>query len=74
MGRLDNKSVEIQSHAIPNNTLTSDKLGSGNPKPKGTWTRINRMDFRLAGLTKAITILGLGKMDSHEVQEEQHDE
>ena len=30
------------------------------------------MDFRLGGLTKAITIPSLGKRDSREVQEEQN--
>ena len=46
---------------------TSDIVGPSNSKPKGTWTRINRMDFGLGGLTKAIIIPRLGKRDSCEV-------
>ena len=42
------------------------------PKPKAKWVRLNRMDFGLGGLTKAITIPSLGKRDSREVQEEQN--
>ena len=32
--------------------------------PKTTWTRINRMDFGLGGLTKALTLPSLGKRDT----------
>ena len=42
-------------------------IGPSNYKPKGTWTRINRMNFGLGGFTKAIMLPGLGKRDSREV-------
>ena len=73
-GQPDIIPVEIQSHALPDNITNPDKTGPNNSEPKGTWTRINRMDFGLAGLTKAITISGLGKRDSRDVKERQHDE
>ena len=41
-------------------------IGPSNYKPKGTWTRINRMNFGLGGFTKAIVLPGLGKRDSRE--------
>ena len=54
--------------------LRSDMSGPNNVKAKGTWTRINRMDFGLGGFSKAIMLPGLGKRDSREAHERQVDE
>ncbi|KAK9985944.1 hypothetical protein SO802_030895 [Lithocarpus litseifolius] len=40
---------------------TPNLIGPSNPKPKGTWTRINRMDFGLSEFTKSFTLPGLGR-------------
>lgn len=53
--------MEIHNHAIFDNNTTLDMVGPSTSKPNGTWTRINRMDFGLGGLTRAITIPGLGR-------------
>ena len=59
--------MEINEHVVSDSNTILDKDGPSNFKPKGTWTRINRMEFGLGGLTKAITIPGLGKIISREV-------
>lgn len=59
--------MEINEHVVSDSNTILDKDGPSNFKPKGTWTRINRMEFGLGGLTKAITIPGLGKRISREV-------
>ena len=41
-----------------------DTTGLAISWPKTTWTRINRMDFGLGGLTKALTLPSLGKRDT----------
>ena len=41
-----------------------DTTGPSVSRPKTTWTRINRMDFGLGGLTKALTLPSLGKRDT----------
>ena len=52
------------------------KVGSRlfNSKPKTTWTRINRMDFGLGGLARAITFPTLGKRDMRDTVGERIDE
>ena len=35
--------------------------GSSLKKPKSTWTRINQMDFRLGGISKAFMLPTIGK-------------
>ena len=40
---------------------TLDRGGSRLTKPKPTWTRINRMDFRLGGISKALMLPTIGK-------------
>nr|POF00459.1 hypothetical protein CFP56_43316 [Quercus suber] len=44
----------------------TDEVGLSTTRPKTTWTRINRMDFGLGGLTRAITLSSLGKRDVRE--------
>ena len=39
-------------------------------KPKSTWTRFNRMDFRLEGLSKALMLPTRGKRNNETVLEE----
>ena len=41
-----------------------DTTGPSVSRPKTTWTRINRIDFGLGGLTKALTLPSLGKRDT----------
>ena len=65
-GQADSISLECQSHEPDNSTSISDLIGPSNYKPKGTWTRTNRMDFGLSGFTKAITLPGLGKREPRE--------
>ena len=67
-GQMDAIPLERQSHELDISTSSPDMIGPSNYKPKGTWTRINRMDFGLGGFTKAITLPGLGKRESHEAQ------
>ena len=54
--------------------LSPSMSGPNNFKPKGTWTRVKRMDFGLGGFSKAIMLPGLGKRESHEPYERQADE
>ena len=51
-----------------------DQNGPLQPKAKRTWNRMNRMDFGLSGLTKSITLPGLGKRDTREREELQNEE
>ena len=53
---------------------STDGFGLSTSKPKNTWTRINRMDFGLGGLAKAITLAVLGKRDMRDSFCEQIDE
>ena len=64
------KSTAIEDQiAEPGIILSNlDQTGPMQPKPKITWTRMNRMDFGLSGLTKSITLPGLGKRDVRERQ------
>ena len=66
-GQSDIIPLEIHNHAIFDNKTTLDMVGPSTSKPNGMWTHINRMNFGLGGLTRAITIPGLGKRDSHEI-------
>ena len=65
-GQTDCNSTEFQSHVQSTKNTISDTHGPIISKPKGTWTHINRMDFGLSGLTRAIMLLGLGKRDPRE--------
>ena len=73
-GQTDDTSSKLQSHVLSTNTTTLNMIGPSTSKPKGTWTRINRMDFGLNGLTRAITLPGLGKRDPQELQDWQDEE
>ncbi|KAL0007369.1 hypothetical protein SO802_008871 [Lithocarpus litseifolius] len=64
---------ERSEHAALDTNTLLDKDGPSRIKPIGTWTRINRMEFGLGGLTKAIILPGLGKQNSHEVMERRVD-
>ena len=61
--------IECQGQDLNMLTSSPDVIGPGNYKPKGTWTRINKMNFGLGGFTKAIMLPGLGKRDSREAHE-----
>lgn len=53
-----------------------DKTGPSSSRPRTTWTRINRMDFELGGLAKALTLPSLGKRDTRATnsrQDEDHE-
>lgn len=52
----------------------TDKLGPSSSMPKTTWTRINRMDFGLGGLARAITLPSLGKRDTRAISSRQNEE
>ena len=45
-------------------------VGPGSVKPKSTWTRFNRMDFGLGGLSKALQLPTHGKRGSVYTREE----
>ena len=64
------KSISLEDQISESGTLFSnpDQTGPMHLKPKNTWTRMNRMDFGLSGLTKSITLPGLGKRDVRERQ------
>ena len=65
--------VESSQHVDSNSHTLLDKNEPINLRPKGMWTRINRMEFGLGEPTKASTIHALGKRNSHEMQEGQVD-
>lgn len=46
------------------------KVGFINLKPKSTWTTINRMDFGLGGLSKALRLPTRGKRNTNSNLEE----
>ena len=64
------KPISLEDQNSESGTLfsTPDQTGPMQLKPKNTWTRMNRMDFGLSGLTKSITLPGLGKRDVRERQ------
>ena len=47
-----------------------EMVGPGSVKPKSTWTRFNRMDFGLGGLSKAMQLPTHGKRGSVYTKEE----
>ena len=47
--------------------------GSSITKPKSTWTRINRMDFGLGGISKALMLPTRGKRSTTSDMEEGKD-
>ena len=52
-GQMDAIPLERQSHELDISTSSPDTIGPSNYKPKGTWTRINRMDFGLGEIGRA---------------------
>ena len=70
IGGVHVKPISLEDQNSKSGTLFST-LDQNRPihlKPKNTWTRMNRMDFGLSGLTKSITLPGLGKRDVRERQ------
>jgi len=65
--------MESSQHMDSNGHTLLDKIGPNNLRPKGMWTRINRMELGLGEPTKASNIHALGKRNSREVQEGQVD-
>ena len=81
MTKIQKGGVHVKSTAIEDqiaepgiNLSNLDQTGSLQPKPKITWTRMNRMDFGLSGLTKSITLPSLGKRDTREREGLQNEE
>ena len=70
------KSTAIEDQITEPGIILSnlDQTGPMQFKPKITWTRMNRMDFGLSGLTKSITLPGLGKRDAREREGMQNEE
>ena len=66
--------TEAQIAELGINLPNLDLTGPLQPKPKSTWTQMNRMDFGLSGLTKSIILPGLGKRDTREREELQNEE
>ena len=63
--------VDESSGPIYNNLKTEEgQAVTSSLKPKSTWTRINRMDFGLGGLSKALMLLVRGKRNNESVLEE----
>ena len=64
------KPISLEDQIFEPGSLTStrDLIGSSNNKPKGTWTRIKRMDFGLSGFSKSIALPGMGKGDARETR------
>lgn len=60
--------LPLEGHNFEPGNLTStlDWIGTSSYKPKGTWIRINRMDFGLSGFSKSITLPGLGKRETRD--------
>ena len=66
-GLLDNSFSDVDK--------LSDKPRPSSFRPKTTWTCINRMDFGLGGLARAIMLPSLGKRDTRKTssgQDEDH--
>ena len=76
MGGVHVKSSSIEDQIAEPGTILSnlDQTGPMQLKPKITWTRMNRMDFGLSGLTKSITLPSLGKRDAREREGMQNEE
>ena len=70
IGGVHVKPISLEDQNSKSGTLfsTPDQNRPIHLKPKNTWTRMNRMDFGLSGLTKSITLPGLGKRDVREKQ------
>ena len=64
----------VQRHMPLNDTKTMGEPGPSFVKPKNTWTRINRMDFGLGGLARAITLPVLGKRELKDGEVGQYEE
>ena len=60
-GRTNCMTDGVQRHVPLNDTKIMGEPGPSSLKPKNTWTRINRMDFGLGGLARAISLPVLGK-------------
>ena len=63
--------IQTQGQGLDVSSLSPRMSGPTNVKPKGSWTRVNRMDFGLGGVSKAIMLHGLGKRESREPYEGQ---
>ncbi|KAK9993984.1 hypothetical protein SO802_023687 [Lithocarpus litseifolius] len=73
---LSNSKAERADFHMDGLVLGNDKLMETNglslSRPKATWTRINRMDFGLGGLARALTLPSLGKRDTRSDQDEDY--
>lgn len=71
MSNLEVVQAEYRADGLHDNLLSAvdkltDESGPSTSRPKTTWIRINRMDFGLSGLARAITLPSLGKKDTRE--------
>lgn len=67
-GRTKYVIAEVQRHISLNNNKTKGELGPSFAKPKNMWTQINRMDFGIGGLARALTLPLLGKRELRDVE------
>lgn len=76
---LNESNEEAVMGGLSHNSTTfvdkpTDDFGTSSTMPKPTWTCINRMDFGLRGLARAITLPSLGKRDVRETNNGQNKE
>ena len=66
--------IQTQGQGLDISSLSSGMSGPTNVNPKGSWTRVNRINFGLGGFSKTIILPGLGKRESREPYEGQAEE
>lgn len=71
MSKIDEGVLEVDSSGQDHKVV---KAGPSNSKPKSTWTRFNRMNFGLGGLSKALLLPTRGKRSSEPNREEEQHE
>ena len=62
--------IQTQGQGLDASTLSPGMNGPANVKPKGSWTRVNRMDFGLGDFSNTLMLPGLGKRGPREYYEE----
>ena len=72
--QTENKADGIYNKSLNVVDKPTDDFGPFTTRPKTTWTHINRMDFGLGGLARAITLPSLRKRDVRETSNRQIDE
>ena len=72
--QIENREVRLYNTSLNYVNKPMDDFGPLTTRPKTTWTRINRIDFGLGGLARAITLPSLGKRDVKETSSGQFEE